>query len=86
MNDDWIVQVPPNIAGWQELFDILAQNLDFLDYFGRNWDTLYDLLCDLSWIQQRQIVMIHNDLPVLLGEKDVRKYLLSIKRNRDESL
>ncbi len=74
-NEDVVTRIPSHISDRSELFDILARDLDFPDYFGRNWDALYDLLCDFSWIQQRRIVIIHHDLPIDLGEKDSRIYL-----------
>lgn len=73
--DGLIVQIPSNISSRQELFDIYADKLSFPSYFGSNWDALYDLLCDLSWIWQRCITIRHEALPGALGEKDMRIYL-----------
>jgi RNAse (barnase) inhibitor barstar len=33
----------------EALLDALAQEMDFPDYFGRNWDALLDCMRDLSW-------------------------------------
>ena len=73
-DDDFIVWIPPNISDRQELFSILDHEFKF-PYFGRNWDALYDLLRDFFWIQKRRIVMVHEDLPIQLGDKDLRTYL-----------
>jgi len=33
-----------------DLFGRIAQALEFPDWFGRNWDALFDCLNDLSWL------------------------------------
>jgi RNAse (barnase) inhibitor barstar len=47
-----------------ELFDDLSISLKFPDYFGVNWDAVYDCLRDFSWISQRKIVLIHRNIDV----------------------
>src|SRR5579872_5652713 len=73
--DDRIAWIPLKIPDRQTLFNVLAHDLDFPQYFGQNWDASYDLLCDLSWISQRRVVIIHEDLPFQLTEKELRTYL-----------
>ena len=36
------------------------KKLNFPDYFGFNWDALYDCLLDLSWMKNDIIVLIHS--------------------------
>lgn len=43
-------------------------------YFGYNWDALWDCLCDLDWISQNEIVIIHSCVPNL-SSKDLSIYL-----------
>jgi hypothetical protein len=45
-----------------------------LPYFGFNWDSLYDVLCDLSWIKEKYINITHCDLPDL-SESDLSAYI-----------
>ena len=72
---DRIAWISPKISDRQTLFNVLARDLDFPQYFGYNWDALYDLLCDLSWISQRRVVIIHEGLPFQLADKELRTYL-----------
>lgn len=72
---DRIAWIPLEIPDRQTLFNTLAHDLDFPQYFGYNWDALYDLLCDLSWISERRVVIIHEDLSFQLTNKELRTYL-----------
>ncbi|HTP26066.1 MAG TPA: barstar family protein, partial [Anaeromyxobacteraceae bacterium] len=56
------------------LMDALQDELRLPDYFGRNWDALWDVLRDLSWIQARRVVLAHLDLPCLAAP-ELRIYL-----------
>ena len=40
------------------------QALELPSYFGRNWDALWDLLTDLSWLAARRIIIVHAELPL----------------------
>ena len=55
------------IRSWDELYDRLAADLAFPDWFGRNLDALYDCLTDLP---EAQITVYGwNRLAETLGEK-----------------
>ena len=51
-----------------ELHDFLASELSFPEYYGRNLDALFDMLCDISFSVQIEIVNFEA-LTTLLGEK-----------------
>jgi RNAse (barnase) inhibitor barstar len=55
----------------EDLFNELKEKLSFPDYFGNNWDALYDCLCDLSWISKSKIILLHKDLPKLDAKSTV---------------
>jgi RNAse (barnase) inhibitor barstar len=39
-------------------FQELARSLDFPDYFGRNWDAVYDCLTDFNWLPADGYVLV----------------------------
>jgi len=53
-----------NIQNENELFNSLKLQLKF-PYFGFNWNALYDLLRDFHWIEQKGVVIVHDDWPKL---------------------
>lgn len=57
-----------------DLFDQMSDKLKLPDYFGRNWDALYDCLRDLHWIEYHKVILVHDE-PLLLNEYDLSKYL-----------
>jgi RNAse (barnase) inhibitor barstar len=73
--NDFVASVPSDLPDRQTLFDALAKKLHFPAYFGHNWDALYDVLCDFSWITSRRIILVHDELPVGMGEDNLRVYL-----------
>lgn len=40
------------------VFERIAEALEFPDWFGANWDALYDCLNDLSWLDVRGCVLV----------------------------
>ncbi|MGE0562549.1 MAG: barstar family protein [Flavobacteriales bacterium] len=63
-SDIFVVHIS-GINNKNELLKQLNNKLLFPDYFGFNWDSLLDVLCDFHWIKQREILIIHDDLPSL---------------------
>lgn len=58
------------ISSESELMDAFAASMNFPAYFGRNWDALLDLTCDLSWVNARGYILIMfngDSLPLLPG-------------------
>lgn len=45
-------------TGKAALLSALARELRFPEWFGGNWDALQDALCDLSWLPQREGVVL----------------------------
>ncbi len=67
--------IPANIASEACLMNIFSESLDFPDYFGRNWDALWDCLGDFSWLSDYSVVIVHADLPPLSGIEEQEIYL-----------
>jgi hypothetical protein len=74
--DTWLARIPPGIAVTKEgLLTALAERLEFPEYFGHNWDALAECLRDFSWLKEKRIVIVHEELPTLLGAEALRTYL-----------
>lgn len=73
--DELIARIPANISSKKALLMSLSQQLYFPDYFGFNWDAFEECLCDLWWLKIRDITVLHSDIPLRLGKKDLRIYL-----------
>ena len=43
----------------------LTTALALPDYFGRNWDALWDCITDLGWRAEPRLVLVHEDVPAL---------------------
>lgn len=63
----------PKVEGENELFRKLSNILTFPDYFGENWNALFDYLRDFSWISKKGITLVHEEIPVL-SEEQLRMY------------
>ncbi len=59
------LRLSAEIDGRDALFDAYTRALSFPDWFGRNWDALWDLLGDLSWLDGRAVAIVHDGLPRL---------------------
>lgn len=70
----FIAHLPKSIKGKKELLDQINIHLRMPDYFGFNWDALLECLQDFHWIKEREIALIHYDLP-LLDEANLKTYL-----------
>lgn len=72
--DAFIVRIPGEITGRDQLLNILYKVLILPGYFGFNWDALFDCLRDFHWLEQKLIVIAHEDLPAL-DEEELKIYL-----------
>jgi hypothetical protein len=90
-DDEFVAEIRTNINSKSELLVCLTKALDAPGYFGANWDSLVDILRDLSWIEHKRVTIHHNDLPNLHAS-ELRTYLDILQtrahewRSRDEHL
>lgn len=52
-----------NITSEEQLFNELNNKFKFPEYFGFNWNAVNDCLRDLHWIEQKNIALVHDELP-----------------------
>lgn len=71
-NNCAVFNIPPSLTK-RGILDWYNNSMRF-PYFGFNWDSLYDALCDLSWISEKHIRIIHSGLPDL-SEDDLLVYI-----------
>ena len=72
-----------------EMYKTFAETLRFPDYFGANLDALYDMLCDLTWFEEKGIDKVHivlRNYDALLSAEDHDEKLgvLSVLRDTAE--
>lgn len=69
------VRIPAGIATKHDLLATLDTGLSFPEYFGGNWDALWECICDLSWLEPVHVVVIHEDLPLKDSPLQLNVYL-----------
>jgi hypothetical protein len=75
LEGSFVLKVPTDIQSKRELLDVLARAGRFPGHFGRNWDALTDCLRDFEWISEKQIVIVHSDVPLRADPIECRTYL-----------
>jgi RNAse (barnase) inhibitor barstar len=75
----WIAHIPRNLDDKLDLFRSLSGQLQFPNYFGHNWDALFDCLCDLHWIPNYEVCILHDDLPLKGSNEDQESYIAVLK-------
>jgi RNAse (barnase) inhibitor barstar len=80
---DFVLRIPMQIRTEEALMIAYEISGSFPGYFGRNWDALWDCLCDLSWIVNKTISIVHLDLPLA---DDRRQQVTYLRILRDAAL
>lgn len=76
--DGFVVKLDKDIVGKKSLLDEISVKFSFPNYFGHNWDALVDCLCDLSWIKQYNISLIHTMIPCL-EKRELLDYIHTLR-------
>ncbi|BBE70532.1 barstar family protein [Oharaeibacter diazotrophicus] len=76
---DFVARIPSGLASKHELLETLSEVAAFPGYFGRNWDALVDCLRDFGWIENRRVVLVHDDLPLRNDPAECRTYIDVLK-------
>src|SRR3954471_504838 len=74
-----VAEVPPGIQTKSDLLRALAEQLHFPDYFGANWDALWDCLNDFSWLPEGPVVLRHADVPLMDDPASRKTYLILLR-------
>ena len=73
--DSLFVVVPAELATRASLLEVLGRHLRFPSYYGKNWDALEECINDLSWLNERIVVIQHTRLPRRIPEHHLQTYL-----------
>jgi RNAse (barnase) inhibitor barstar len=71
--DACVVHIPEGVQSKQQLLDLLKHGLRFPSYFGNNWDALDECITDLSWLSEKNVLIVHDRFPQL-PEQDFNIY------------
>lgn len=76
-SDTLVVRVPVGADSVDSLIQSIAQGIGFPGHHAANWNALFDTLCTLSWVPEREVVIAHESTPRLSVEQlaEYRKVL-----------
>ncbi|AYQ27476.1 MULTISPECIES: barstar family protein [unclassified Polaromonas] len=77
--DSYLLEIPKGVSSKASLFAAFESAGQFPEYFGSNWDAFSDCLRDFGWVQEKQIVILHRDLPLAENAADCRIYLETLQ-------
>ena len=76
-SDGFVAELPEEIATVDQLLEEYYKMLEFPAYFGFNWNALWECLCDLEWIRNHRVIIVHKALP-RIEHSQIRIYLFQL--------
>ncbi|MCE5293943.1 MAG: barstar family protein [Chlamydiales bacterium] len=70
-----IIRIPEKMNDSFNLFVTLESLLEIPEEFGRNWDAFLDNLRQLFFIKEKNVYLIHSDIPFEANKTERRIYL-----------
>lgn len=70
-----VLDIPTTLPDKNTLLSWYAAELEIPEYFGANWDALDECLRDLSWINERRIVLYHKTIPLESSPTEQKIYI-----------
>jgi RNAse (barnase) inhibitor barstar len=71
-----------NCVKWrtrEDIFNDFTKNLNFPEYFGRNWDAFDECINDLEWLEEEYILLVfYNFFKTLPENEEIFDILLDI--------
>lgn len=81
--NSFIAYMKTDVTAEEEVFEDLSKKLNFPDYFRFNWDAVWDLIRDLSWISERNIVLVYSNETELEPKIQDEYFKLLIEASED---
>jgi len=72
----FVASIRSTVKDKNELLSEISKTLLFPNYFGCNWDALNDCLCDLTWINEKKILIVFESISQL--DSKTQEVLLEI--------
>jgi hypothetical protein len=76
--DAIVIEIPTGIKTKEELLTIYNDVLQEAGMtFGMNWDALYDVLTDMSYLEDiaTEIMVVHQDIPLINDKPELASYI-----------
>jgi len=83
IDDCFSVVIPHEISVTVSFLCEVGSILKFPDYYGENWNAFEECINDLSWIKEKNVVLIHKEMPNI--PTDQQLIYLDILKNAVES-
>lgn len=74
-NNEKILRIPRNIYDEASIFEFYDKTLNIPENYGKNWDAFFDNLKCLSFINERNVIALHEDIPLYNKNESKRIYI-----------